>query len=312
MICIVHRLYLTPRRSSSATVNNLMFSKKFIATASIVAIITLSALVLGCTSPSPSVTPTVGVSPTAAPITGSIQVTGSTSVGPYAEELATAFETKYPGTQVGVSQVGSGPGIQATIDGTTDIGMSSRALTEAETAKGLTSHKICDDGIAIIVNKGNGVTNLSTSQIRDIFAGTITNWKQVGGNDASIIVVTREVGSGTRDGFESLIMQKKANISKSAIQQSSTGGVTTYVAGNPNAIGYISFGTLTANVNALKVDGVTPSVATIKDKTYPVQRPFLFVTKGMPSSKVAQAFINFTLSSEGQQILAKHNLVTVS
>jgi phosphate transport system substrate-binding protein len=233
-------------------------------------------------------------------------------VGPYIEELASAFEEKYPGTQVGVSQVGSGPGIQAVIDGTTDVGMSSRNLTDAETAKGLTTYKICDDGIAIIVNKNNKVDNLSISQIRDIFAGTITNWNQVGGNDGTIIPVTREAGSGTRDGFDTLVMQKKANITAGAIQQSSTGAVATYVAGNKNAIGYTSFGSLSDNVNALQVGGVAPSIATIRNKTYPVQRPFIYVTKGAPTSPVAKAFIEYTLSPEGQQILAKHNLVTVS
>jgi phosphate transport system substrate-binding protein len=287
-----------------------MFSKKLIATVSIVAIIAISALMLGCTSPSPSATPTVAGSPTSAPITGSIQVTGSTSVGPYTEELATMFEAKYPGTQVGVSQVGSGPGIQAVIDGTTDIGMSSRALTDAETAKGLKSWKICDDGVAVILNNNNALVNLSTTQIRDIFAGNVTNWKQVGGSDATIVVVTREAGSGTRDAFQTLIMGKP-NITASAIQQSSTGAVMTYVSGNPNAIGYISFGSLDRSVKALQVDGVAPSIATIKDKTYKPQRPFLYVTRGDPTNAVAKAFIDYTLGSEGQAYLAKNNLVTL-
>ncbi len=293
-------------------VNNLMFSKKLAVILLTIAIMGVSALVLGCTSPSPTATPGAGTA-TPVALSGSITVTGSTSVGPYAEELGLMFDAKNSNqTKTQVSQVGSGPGIQATIDGTTDIGMSSRNLTAAETANGLVTYKICDDGIAVIVNKANPIANLSTSQIRDIFAGNVTNWKDIGGSDAQIVVVERESGSGTRDGFETLIMQKMANVTSSAITQTSTGAVKTYVAGNPNAIGYISFGSLTSEVNALQVDGVTPSVATIKDKTYKPQRPFLFVTKGTPTNPVAQAFINYVLSPDGQAYLASNNLVTGS
>jgi len=240
-------------------------------------------------------------------------VTGSTSVGPYAEELASAFDSKNNNkTSTGVSQVGSGPGIKAVIDGTTDIGMSSRDLTADELSKGLVPVKICDDGIAVITNKANPVKSLTVDQIRDIFAGNITNWNQVGGDDSSIIVVTREAGSGTRDGFETLVMQKKANITSKAIQLSSTGAVSTYVAGSKYAIGYISYGSLDTNqVSAISVNGVQPSVSTIKDKTYLIQRPFLLVTRGQPTG-LAKAYIDFVMSPEGQSMLAKHNLVTVS
>ena len=285
-----------------------MLKNKLMSILLILSIITISALALGCTSQSPSTTPIVAVTPTAAPISGTITVTGSTSVGPYAGELATMFEQKYPGTMVSVIQVGSGPGIQAVINGTTDIGMSSRALTSAEAANGLTTWKICDDGIAIIVNNNNSLTNLSSSQIKDIYAGNITNWQQVGGSNMPIMVVTREVGSGTRDGFQSLIMGS-TNISASAITQSSTGGLLSYVAGDPSSIGYLSFGSVDNSIKALKVDGIAPSIATIKDKSYKLQRPFLYVTKGTPNA-VAQAFINYTLGTDGQAYLAKQNLVT--
>lgn len=286
-----------------------MFKNKLISILLILSIITISALALGCTSQSPSTTPTVTVTPTAAPISGTINVTGSTSVGPYAGELATMFEQKYPGTMVSVIQVGSGPGIQAVINGTTDIGMSSRTLTSAEAANGLMTWKICDDGIAIIVNNNNSLTNLSSSQIKDIYAGNITNWQQVGGSNTPIMVVTREVGSGTRDGFQSLIMGS-TNISASAITQSSTGALLSYVAGDPSSIGYLSYGSVDNSVKALKVDGIAPSIATIKDKSYKLQRPFLYVTKGTPNA-VAQAFINYTLGTDGQAYLAKQNLVTL-
>jgi phosphate transport system substrate-binding protein len=289
-----------------------MFSKKLIATLLTLAIIGIGAIVLGCASPSPTPTPGAGSS-TPAPLSGSIDVTGSTSVGPYAVELAEAFDAKNNNkTSVGVSEVGSGPGIKAVIDGTTDVGMSSRDLTSDEKSKGLVTYKICDDGIAVIVNKANPVNNLTVDQIRDIFARNVTSWKQYGGDDKDIIVVTREAGSGTRDGFESLVMQKKTNITSSAIQQGSTGAVSTYVAGNKYAIGYISYGSLdTTQVNDVAVNGVKPSVATIKDKTYLIQRPFLFVTKG-EATGLSKAFIDYVLSPEGQGKLASHNLVTVS
>jgi phosphate transport system substrate-binding protein len=232
-------------------------------------------------------------------------------VGPYAEELASAFDEKNSGkTSVDVSQVGSTAGINSVIDGTASVGMSSRELTAAEIAKGLKTYEIAIDGIAIIVNKDNPVSNLSTAQIRDIFAGNITNWKQVGGNDAEIFVVTREPGSGTRGAFEELVMQKKANITTSAITQGSTGSVTTYIETNKKAIGYVSYGSLKDTVKAVQVDCVAPTTQAIKDKSYKVQRPFLFVTKGEPAG-LAKAFIDFTMSTEGQAILAKHNLVTI-
>lgn len=284
-----------------------MFSKKVIATLLTLVIIGVSAFVLGCTS-SPTPTPATG-SATPAPLSGPITVTGSTSVGPYMEELGLMFDAKnYNQTNVQVSEVGSGPGIQAAIDGTADVGMSSRNLTANETAKGLIAYKICDDGIAIIVNKANPITNLSISQIRDIFAGNATNWKNAGGSDARIVVVQREAGSGTRDGFESLVMQKKANVTSNAITQTSTGAVMTYVKTNPNAIGYISFGQLNSDIKGLQVDGVTPTVATIKDKSYKVQRPFLLVTKGEPKP-LAKAFIDYVLGPEGQAFLTSKNLV---
>lgn len=234
--------------ADTITVNNQMFSKKLAVMILTIAIICMVALVFGCMSHSPTPTSAAG-SAAPAPLSGSVTVTGSTSVGPYAEVLGQMFDAKNNGqTSVEVSQVGSGPGITATIQGTTDMGMSSRNLTDAEVAQGLVAYKICDDGIAIAVNNANPLTNLSTAQIRDIFAGNVTNWKSVGGNDAPIVVTQRESGSGTSDGFETLVMSnKKVNVTTSAIMQTSTGAVLTYVKGNPNAIGYASFGDVTSD-----------------------------------------------------------------
>jgi phosphate transport system substrate-binding protein len=292
-------------------VNNPMFSKKLIVTLLTIAIISVSSVVLGCTQATPTPTPTTGT-PTAPVLAGSIQVTGSTSVQPYADELALAFEEKYKGTRVLVSGVGSGPGIKATSDGTCDIGMSSRELTAAELNQSLKPIVIAYDGIVVIVNKENGITGLTTQQIKDIFAGNVTNWKDVGGADAAITVITRESGSGTRGAFEELVMHKgsKTNITASAIQQGSTGAVVAAVKTNKNAVGYISFGSLSDDVKAITVDGVAASTSTIKDKTYKIQRPFLFVTKGDTGNAVAKAFIEFTLSAEGQKILTGKHLVS--
>lgn len=261
-------------------------------------------MVLGCTSTTPAAT-------TQAPgVAGTIKVVGSTSVQPYATELAESFSVKYPKADALVSGGGSGAGIKAAQDGTAHIGMSSRDLTQAEKDSGLKEIVIAYDGIAVVSNNANPVTGLTKQQIKDIFAGTIKSWKEVGGNDAPITVVTRESGSGTRTAFQEIVMGK-ANITDSAVTQGSTGGITQTVAGDKNAIGYISYGSLDNSVKVLNVDGVAPSAATIKDKTYTIQRPFLFVTKGEVTDPVAKAFIEYTLSEEGQELLAAGKLVTV-
>jgi phosphate transport system substrate-binding protein len=296
-------------------VNKLMFNRKLLVALLVIALIATATAVLGCTSPTPTPTPGVSPTPTAAPLSGSIKVVGSTSVQPYATDLADNFTKKYPNAQVLVSGGGSGAGVKAAQDGTAAIGTSSRDLTQAEKDSGLKETIIAYDGIAIIVNKQNtAIANLSTAQIKDIFAGNVTNWKDVGGSDAAITVVTREAGSGTRGAFQELVMDKPTkgtNITTNAVTQGSTGGIIQTVAGDKNAIGYISYGSLDDTVSAIKVNGVAPSVATIKDKTYIIQRPFLYVTKGDTTDPVAKAFIEYTLSQEGQAILAAGKLVKV-
>lgn len=291
-----------------------MFSKKLLVVLLTVAIIGTTAIVLGCTSPTPTPTALPSGTPTAtpAPLAGTIKSVGSTSVQPYATDLSDSFTKKYPNAVVQVSGGGSGAGIKAAQDGTAQIGMSSRELTQAEKDSGLKEMVIAYDGIAIIVNNANtAISDLTITQIRDIFAGNVTNWKDVGGSDAPITIVTREAGSGTRTAFQELVMLNKVNIANSAVVQSSTGAITQTVTGDRNAIGYISYGSLDSAVKALKVGGVAPSVSTIKDKTYTIQRPFLYVTKGEPTDPVAKAFITYTLSPEGQAILASGNLVTI-
>lgn len=283
-----------------------MSSNKIFIILLIIAVVSASSLVLGCTTPASTTIPTSNVTA----LSGTIKVMGSTSVQPYATELSDSFTLKYPKAQVLVSGGGSSVGIKSAQDRTAVIGLSSRELTQAEKDSGLKEIVIAIDGIVVIVNKDNGVSNLSKAQISDIFAGIVTNWKDVGGKDAPITVVTREAASGTRTAFQELVMGK-VNITEMAVTQGSTGGISQTVSGNKNAIGYVSFGSLDDTVKAVNVDGVTPSVATIKDKSYKIQRPFLYVTKGEVTDPVAKAFIEYTQSKEGQNILAAGNLVTV-
>lgn len=279
-----------------------------------IAIIGMTALVLGCTSTAtPTAVPTASPSPTssASTVSGHILVAGSSSVGPHVDKgtnFYNNFTAAYPNVQVDVSISDSGTGIKSVEAGTADVGMSSRALTSSDGAD-LVGTVIAYDGIAIIVAPGNMVTNLSAKQIKDIFAGNITNWKDVGGSDAAITVFQREASSGTRSAFNSLVMGT-TNVTSNALQASNTLNMIQSVKGNPNAIGYCSFGEMSSDVKALQVGGVTISAATIKDKTYAIQRPFLLVTKGTPTG-AAKAYVDFALSTKGQDILALDNLVKV-
>lgn len=233
-----------------------------------------------------------------------ITLAGSTSVQPLAEELARVYEAKNPNVKVFVQGGGSGAGIKAAQTGTASIGMSSRELKDSE--KGLHETVIAKDGIAIVVHNSNNVADLTLEQIKDIFAGKITNWKQVGGPDKKITVVTREEGSGTRGAFEEIVMDHggKGKISSKAITQNSTGAVHQTVALDATAVGYISLGNLDSKVKALKVEGVYPTKTTVKKKQYKIQRPFLFLTKGAPKGE-ASKFILFVTGPEGQKIVSK-------
>lgn len=246
---------------------------------------------------------------TPAALSGALTIAGSTSVQPFSEVLAEKFMADNKGVQVNVQGGGSSVGIEAAVSGAANIGASSRALKDEEKAKGLVDTKIALDGIAVVVNPANTVTDLKAEQVMNIYLGNIKNWKEVGGPDAPITVVTREEGSGTRDAFVELVLAKK-EIIKTAIVQNSTGAVRTTVAGDKNAIGYVSMASLKPEVKALQIDGVVANEANVKNGTYKIQRPFLYVTKGEPQG-LAKAFIDFVLSAEGQKLIVEEGAFSI-
>lgn len=243
---------------------------------------------------------------------GTLQLAGSTSVQPDAQALAQAYMANNSGVTVNVAGGGTAAGITAVGTGTAQIGDASANLTASQLAQypNLQPTPICVDAIAIIVNPHNSVTNLTLNQTRDIYTGAITNWNQVGGNNAKINVVNREQGSGTRDGVQKIVL-KGSNFSTGGIQQSSTGAVKSYVAGDSNAIGYIATNALDNSVKALNINNVTPNYGNIADGSYVIQRYLLFVTNGAPTG-LAASFINYTLSPSGQAILKAQGEVSLN
>ena len=239
-----------------------------------------------------------------------VTVSGSTSVGPSMEKLAEAFEGKNSGVKVEVQQLGSSAGIKNAIEGVSEIGMSSRDLKDEEKSSGLKETIIATDGIAVITNKANKVTDLTLDQVKDIYTGKITNWKEVGGEDAPIVVVSREDGSGTRDGFQEKVGFESEELIKDAQISDASGNIKSTVEGNANAIGYISFGYVDEAVNAVKVDGVEINHETVANNEYVIARPFILVNKDGISDN-AQALIDFILSDEGQSILEEKGFIRV-
>lgn len=239
---------------------------------------------------------------------GSITVAGSTSVQPFSEALAEEFNVKYPGTTVSVQGGGSTQGITAALSGAADIGASSRELKDEEKT-GLKEYTIAKDGIAVIVNPANKIADLTLGQLKDVYAGKTTNWKEIGGKDAAITVVCREAGSGTRGGFEDIVMAKTP-ITNQAVIQSSTGAVVTTVGSDPNAIGFASMAAVDKTVATVAVEGVKPSKETVLNNQYKISRPFIYVTKG-EATGLAKTFIDFVLSEEGQKVLDKEGAVIV-
>jgi phosphate transport system substrate-binding protein len=238
-----------------------------------------------------------------------IEIAGSTSVQPVAEKLAAKYMEEHPNVRIDVMGGGSGLGIRSVSQGIIDIGTSSKALKPAE-KQGLNEYPIGSEGIVMAVNLENPVGNLTKSQLKDIFSGNITNWKEVGGPDAKINLVVREEGSGTRSAFEDLVMNK-TKVKADAIVQTSTESIKVAVKQDPNAIGYISLAHMTPDVKAVTIDGVDPSIDTVKDGSYKLQRPFLFLTNGEPGGQVKE-FIDWCLGPEGQEIVKDEKIVPVN
>ena len=242
---------------------------------------------------------------------GTVSTDGSTSMEKVIGALGESFMEANSGTTFTYNPTGSGSGIQAVSEGRCDIGLSSRALKDDEKASGLKETIVALDGIAIIVNPQNPVKHLSLEQIAKIYTGEITNWKDVGGEDAEIVLIGREAGSGTRDGFESITETKDACQYRQEL--TSTGDVITTVSQNPNAIGYASLAAIKDSVKALTVNGVAPTEATVKDGTYLVQRPFVLVTKeGAALSETAQKFFDFATSADAASIISAAGAVPVA
>ena len=244
-------------------------------------------------------------------ITGTVATDGSTSMEKVIGALSESFMANNADTTVTYNPTGSGSGITAVQEGTCDIGLSSRALKDEEKAAGLKETVLAYDGIAIIVHPENPVSDLSLEQIAKLYTGEITNWKDVGGNDAQVVLIGREAASGTRDGFESITGTKDKCQYRQEL--TSTGDVITAVSQNPDAIGYASLASIKDSVKALNVDGVTPSEATVKDGSYKVQRPFVLVTvEGKALSPVAQAFFDYATSPDAAAIIAKAGAVAAN
>ena len=248
---------------------------------------------------------------TTADLSGSISMVGSTSMEKLANALSEAFMEKYPDVTVTAEFVGSGAGIEAVTNGTADIGNSSRSLKDEEKAAGVVENVVAIDGIAVCVDPANEVANLTKEQLTNIYNGTITNWKEVGGADEPIIVIGREAGSGTRGAFEELVDLKDA--CKYANELDSTGAVIAKVASTPGAIGYASLDALDDSVMALSLEGVEATAENIKAGNYFLSRPFVMATKGEISEQndLVQAWFDFVLGDEGQQVASEVGLITV-
>ncbi len=251
-------------------------------------------------------------------VTGTVVTAGSTSVQPLSEELAAVFMDDNPGISVEVQGGGSGQGIKAIQEKIADFGALSRNVKDEEKASAVKEYVIAKDGVAVIVNPDSKVENLTIEQIKKIYTGEITNWSEAGGEDAPIVVVSREEGSGTRGAFTEITGVTAKNeageeidgTTRDALVQGSTGAVMQTVATTPNTIGYVSLGSLSDTVKAVRVEGVAPAEETVLSGEYKISRPFLYVAGG-ELSEAAQLFIDFVLSGEGQAIVEESGFIPV-
>lgn len=245
---------------------------------------------------------------------GSVVIAGSTSVQPLSEAMSEVYMEENPDVTVEVQGGGSGQGIKSIEDGIADIGSLSREVGEDEKGSISEEYVIAKDGVAVIVNADVNVDDLSLEQIKGIYTGEITNWSEVGGDDAEITVVSREEGSGTRGAFTEITgvtVDDVDNTTKDALVQPSTGAVKETVSTTPNSIGYVSLGSLDDSVKVLTVEGVEATSENVVSGDYKIQRPFVYVV-GSEVSETAQAFIDFAMSDEGQKIVEENDFIPVN
>lgn len=280
---------------------------------SVVLVLALGVILLaGCGNTGKTDSKATASSATAeASLNGSVSTDGSTSMEKVINSLGEAFKEENPEVTFTYNPTGSGSGITAVSEGRCDIGLSSRALKQEEKDLGLKETVLALDGISIVVNPENPVSDLTIEQIADIYTGKITNWSEVGGKDAEIVLIGREAGSGTRDGFESITKtQEKCQYRQ---ELTSTGDVVTTVAGNPDAIGYASMASVNDKVKQLTVGGVEANEQTVKDGSYKVQRPFELITKdGNELSATAQAFFDYITSAKASPIIVDAGAVPLA
>ena len=238
-----------------------------------------------------------------------ISISGSTSVGPLAEKLAMKYEENNS-VKIEINQIGSSAGITNATNGVSEIGMSSRDLKEEEAAE-LEEVIIAYDGIVVVTHPSNPVTDLTLEQVKQIFTGEVTNWKELGGEDLEIVVVSREDGSGSRDAFQEIVGYSSGELIPNAIVASGNGNIKTTVAMNKHAVGFISFEYIDESIQPMKINGVEPTAKNVLDQQYSLSRPFLFVYKDGQLSESGQGFIDYILSEDGQTVVSETGAITV-
>lgn len=240
--------------------------------------------------------------------TYTLKISGSTSVGPLAEKLADKYvETN--NIKIEVNQIGSSAGITNATNGVSEIGMSSRDVKEEEKANGLKETIVAYDGIVVVTHPSNKVKELTMEQVKQIFTGKVTNWKELGGDDMEIVVVSREDGSGSRDAFQEIIDYSSSELVRSAIVASGNGNIKTTVAMNKHAVGFISFEYIDDSISTVDINGVEATVENVIEKKYSLSRPFLFVYKEEQLSKEGQQFIDYILGPKGQTVVSEAGII---
>lgn len=239
-----------------------------------------------------------------------ISISGSTSVGPLAERLAFKYE-EINHVKIEINQIGSSAGITNAINGVSEIGMSSRDLKQEERDSGLNEVVIAYDGIVVVTHPINGIKDLTLEQVRGIFTGEVTNWKELGGEDMEIVVVSREDGSGSRDAFQEIVGFSSGELVRSAIIASGNGNIKTTVATNKHAVGFISFEYIDDSISTIDINGVEATADNVLQQKYQLSRPLLFVNKTGNLTEAGQQFIDYILSPDGQAVVAETGAIPI-